>query len=178
MLGRKKVQAAAKVLDVDASLQGNLIFKDPVNLQINGSFEGKLETKGELTIGANAVVRADIAGDKITVSGQVTGDILASVELSLTSRAKVIGNITTPSLSVEKGSVLEGNCSMLGEKDAESSFEKAFLNADEVARYLSVERDLIAEWAASGKLPGSKRGQVWQFEKEAVDEWVANGRMV
>ena len=47
MLGRKNDAHPQKVLDVDASLQGNLVFKDAVNLQINGSFEGKLETKGE-----------------------------------------------------------------------------------------------------------------------------------
>ena len=31
-----------KILDVDASMQGTLSFNDPVNLRINGKFEGKL----------------------------------------------------------------------------------------------------------------------------------------
>ena len=50
LLGNKKNDSSApKVLDVDASLQGNLVFKDAVNLHINGNFEGRLETKGDLT---------------------------------------------------------------------------------------------------------------------------------
>ena len=65
MLRREKQDK--KVLDVDASMQGTLTFKDPVNLRINGSFEGRLDTKGMLTIGENASVRADIHGDEIVI---------------------------------------------------------------------------------------------------------------
>ena len=45
MLGKKKASLIEKVLEVDANFQGNLIFKDEVNLHINGHFEGRLETK-------------------------------------------------------------------------------------------------------------------------------------
>ncbi len=47
-----------KILDVDASMQGSLTFRDPVNLRINGKFEGSLDTKGELTVGENAHIQA------------------------------------------------------------------------------------------------------------------------
>ncbi len=39
-----------KILDVDASMQGSLTFRDPVNLRIHGKFEGSLDTKGQLTV--------------------------------------------------------------------------------------------------------------------------------
>ena len=70
----KKERIEDKILDVDARMQGTIIFKDPVNLRINGSFEGKLETRGRLTIGENArvgagsVVTKDVA-DNTTVCG-------------------------------------------------------------------------------------------------------------
>ncbi|MFH1644925.1 MAG: polymer-forming cytoskeletal protein, partial [Candidatus Omnitrophota bacterium] len=48
-----------KVLDVDASMQGSMVFKDAVNLRINGAFDGSLDTRGKLTIGEGAVVCAD-----------------------------------------------------------------------------------------------------------------------
>jgi len=51
MRRRKDEEFAEKILDVDASMQGTLAFKDPVNLRINGKFDGKLDTKGSLTIG-------------------------------------------------------------------------------------------------------------------------------
>ena len=44
MMRRKEAQVPAeeKILDVTASMQGTISFKDPVNLRILGSFEGKL----------------------------------------------------------------------------------------------------------------------------------------
>ena len=72
-----------KILDVDASMQGTLAFRDPVNLRINGNFEGKLDTKGSLTIGDNASVRADIKGEEIMIGGKVVGNILAEKELKI-----------------------------------------------------------------------------------------------
>ena len=41
-----------RLLEVDASMAGTLSFKDPVNLQINGQFEGSLDVRGVLTVGA------------------------------------------------------------------------------------------------------------------------------
>ena len=48
-------------------------FRDPVNLRINGKFEGTLETKGNLIIGQTAVVKAGIIGDDIVVAGRIKG---------------------------------------------------------------------------------------------------------
>ncbi len=56
-----------KILDVDASMQGTLSFNDPVNLRINGKFEGKLNTKGILMVGERADIAADIFGEYITI---------------------------------------------------------------------------------------------------------------
>ena len=175
MLGRKN---EGKVLDVDASLQGNLIFKDAVNLHINGNFEGKLETKGDLLIGEHATVKANIVGERITIAGGVTGDVTALSELRLTSTARVAGNLQTPVITMERGSVFQGNCRMLAEeKNAESGARRVYLNPEEVAHYLSVESSLISQWAENGKLPGKKDGNSWRFDKQRIDEWIANGRI-
>src|SRR3989338_1770853 len=98
MLGKKHGNSAPKVLEVDASFQGNLIFKDEVNLHINGHFEGRLETKGDLLIGEQASVKANIIGERITIAGSVNGDVTAVSELRLAPTAKVIGDIRTPNL--------------------------------------------------------------------------------
>lgn len=158
-----------KILDVDASMQGSLMFKDPVNLRINGSFEGKLETKGSLTIGDNAFVRADIIGEEITVAGKITGNIDVKNHLKVLSGAHIVGNITTPVLSVESGAVIQGNCQML---NIPSQKGRVF-NADELANYLEVEVANILKWADNGKIPAFKDGNEWKFDRVRVDEWVA-----
>ncbi len=156
-----------KILDVDASMQGTMTFKDPVNLRINGRFEGTLETRGNLTIGATAVVLADISGDNIIIGGRVKGRVTAKERLTLLPTAVVEGDIYPAKLNIAEGTILEGSCSMLHD----------FLNAEEVARYLEVDLNSIMEWANSGKVPALKEGNDWKFERRAIDSWVASGKV-
>jgi len=158
-----------KILDVDASMQGTLAFKDPVNLRINGSFDGKLDTKGSLTIGENAVVRADINGEEIMVGGKVTGNIVAKKQLTLFSQAHIVGDITAPVLSVEAGAILQGKCQML----SHSGSKGRVFNVDQLAKYLEVDVSNILDWASSGRIPAFKDGKEWRFERLMVDEWIA-----
>ena len=165
-----------KILDVDASMQGTLTFRDPVNLRINGKFDGKLITKGILMIGENAIVNADIDGESISVAGKVTGDINALEDLRLISPARVSGNITTPVLSVESGAKLDGNCNM-SSKDKAGRSATAFMSADEVARYLEIEPSVVNEWASKGRIPAVKEANSWKVDRQKLDEWIAEGKI-
>lgn len=165
MAFNKKVEE--KVLDVDAAMQGSLVFRDPVNLRINGKFEGNLETKGNLTIGQNAVVSADIIGDNIVIGGKVKGRVTAKERLTLLPTSIIEGDIYPAKLNVAEGAIFEGRCLMLHD----------FLNADELARYLEVDLNSIMEWANSGKMPALKEGNEWRFERKAVDSWVSSGKI-
>ena len=167
MLKRDKNEK--KILEVDASMQGTLMFKDPVNLRINGNFEGKLDTKGSLTIGENASIRADINGDEIIISGKITGNIFASDSLKVLSSAHIVGDIITPRLSVETGAIIHGKCQML----TGAGLKGNILNIEELARYLEVEVSNILEWANSGKIPAFKEGNDWKFERPKIEEWIA-----
>jgi len=158
-----KRKAEEKILDVDAAMQGSLIFKDPVNLRINGKFEGSLESRGNLTIGQTAMVSAEIIGDNIIIGGRVKGRIMAKERLTLLPTAIVQGDIYPAKLNVAEGAILEGHCSMLHD----------FLNSEELARYLEVDLNSILEWANSGKVPALKEGENWKFERKAIDAWVA-----
>lgn len=156
-----------KILDVDAAMQGSMVFKDPVNLRINGKFEGNLESKGNLTIGPAATIKADISGDNIIIGGRVKGRITARERLTLLPTAVVEGDIYPAKLNVAEGAVLEGVCTMLHD----------FLNSEQLARYLEVDLNSIMEWANSGKVPGHKEGSDWRFERRAIDNWVASGKI-
>jgi len=171
---RKDRQEGEKILDVDASMQGTLTFKDAVNLRINGGFEGNLNTKGNLMIGENASVNADIIGESIVVAGKVKGTINAMKELKLIAPAVVIGEVKTPLLSVAEGAVLDGRCSMLSKEGARAN---VLMTPDEIAKYLEIETSMVYEWANSGKLPGTRDGTSWLFDRNKVDEWVMAGKI-
>ncbi len=177
-LWKDKKEDAEKVLDVDASMQGTLKFRDSVNLRISGRFEGNLNTKGNLMIGEHANVNADIIGEMIIIAGKVTGNIVALKELKLISPAVVVGDIKTPLLSVAEGSILEGNCKMLVKEGASESAPKAgLMSPEELAKYLEIDASLVYEWANSGKLPGTKEGNSWKFDRNRVEAWVADGKI-
>lgn len=167
----KKDELDEKVLDVDASMQGTIAFKDPVNLRINGSFEGKLDTRGNLTIGENARVKASIVGDRIIVAGKVTGDIRASQSISVVSPAVIQGNLTTPQLSVAEGAILEGQIAMLN-AGASGDASDVSMTLRDVAQYLEVEAKIVEEWATKKKMPARHENGQWNFSKAAVDRWI------
>ncbi len=162
---RKKIED--KLLDVDASMQGSLSFKDPVNLRINGKFDGTLEVRGNLTIGSTATVRADIIGDDITIAGRVKGKVVAKDKLTLLPTAIIEGEIYPAKLNIADGAIFDGKCYMLHD----------FLSAEELARYLEVDLKSIMEWASSGKIPGAREGEDWRFERKNIDAWVASGKL-
>ncbi len=175
---KKKEELAEKVLDVDASMQGAITFKDPVNIRINGSFEGKLDTRGNLTIGENAKVRATVRGDRVVVAGKVKGDIVATQSLSLVMPAVVEGNIATPRLSVAEGVIIEGQVSMLSGKQKESPrAPEVQLTLKDVAQYLEVEAQVVEEWARQRKIPAQQENGNWVFKKSDIESWIQQERV-
>ncbi|MEW6008424.1 MAG: polymer-forming cytoskeletal protein [Candidatus Omnitrophota bacterium] len=164
---RARKEVEERFLDVDASMSGTLTFKEPVNLRINGRFEGTLESKGNLHIGPKAFVDAHISGDNITVAGRVKGDIVARDKLMLEASADVRGEVKTARLIVFEGAIFEGKCHMLED----------ILNVEDLARYLEVDTSSVLEWATSGKVPAFKEADAWHFDRKKIDEWVASGKI-
>ena len=153
-----------KILDVNAAMQGSLVFSDPVNLRINGKFEGTLNTKGRLTIGQAAEVKADVIGENITIGGNIKGNIKATEVVRLLSTAQVIGNIEVPKISIDEGAIFNGKC-----RTAE-----ARISLEELSDYLSVEEKKIIEWVDGGKIPVEKEGNKLLFDRREVESWVAH----
>ena len=105
--GSEKVEA---FLGRGSKVVGTLTFSGPA--EIDGQIEGELIAQDRLTVGESAVVQAKVTGGEIVVKGTVNGDIYATKKLALKRPAKVIGNISTSSLSIEEGVIFEGKSSM------------------------------------------------------------------
>ena len=165
-----------KILDVNASMQGTISFKEPVNLKINGHFEGTLDLRGSLIIGPQATVNANITGDEITIAGKVHGDINAKVRLKLVSTAHLVGNIKSPLVSIEEGARFHGNCQMLPNtvRHASVSLDSDFMSIEELAQFLEVDNAIVKDWAKVGKIPALKEGSSWKFEREKIEKWLAS----
>ena len=166
-------QEENKVVEISAQMQGSLIFKDPISLKINGEFNGNLETKGTLSIGSRADITANIDGENIIIAGRVTGDVRAQKMLTLMPTAILKGNITTPKLNIVEGALFQGKCQMLNDSGSDSDL----LDIGEVAKYLEIDLNEIETLANSGKIPGTRLGDSWKFERSKIDNWAASGRI-
>ena len=172
-LGRPKPQetGAERWLEVDASMTGTLAFKDPVNLQINGRFEGTLQTKGNLLIGQKATVKATITGETISVAGILDGSVSATARLELKSTARITGKISTPRLVIEEGAILQGSVDMA------STDGRGWMTIEELANYLEVDTNTVQDWAQTGRLPAEQQQGTWRFDRSKVEDWLAKERV-
>ena len=104
---------ARAYLDKGSRVSGKLSFEGPT--RIDGQVDGEITGKDVITIGEGAVVTAAIKAASVIVAGKVNGDILANNRLELRPTAKVVGNLTAPTLVIHEGAIFEGHCAMQSE---------------------------------------------------------------
>ena len=51
-----------------------------------------------------------------------------------------------------------------------------WINLEEIARYLGVNRDTIRNWIKKGAIPAHKIGRQWKFKLSEIDKWVDSGK--
>lgn len=98
------------VLAEDIDFVGSLNFDD--SLMIKGKFQGDINAKGDLYIGAKAQVEATVEAKLVSVKGSIKGNVTARSRLELFSKSSLQGDIDTPSIIMENGSKFNGKCSM------------------------------------------------------------------
>jgi len=93
-----------------SEFDGKLAFEGTV--RIDGTFSGEITTNDTLIVGEGAKVTAEISCGTVVVHGEITGNIRAAQAVELHKPARVQGDITSPSLMVERGVVFEGRSKM------------------------------------------------------------------
>lgn len=102
---------AETIIGPQIKVKGN--FHGNGNIVIEGEVEGDIKTTNFLLIGNKAIIKANIEAKDAKICGEVTGNLKIQGYLELTSSAKIIGDVETGLISVEKGGVINGYCHML-----------------------------------------------------------------
>lgn len=84
------------------------------NLHVDGRVKGIIRLAGDLFVGANGVVEAEIDARSIVIQGAVTGKVLARRQLEVQSSGRFSGEATAASYEIRQGAVFEGVSRMLG----------------------------------------------------------------
>lgn len=95
------------IIGPDAVFKGEMSFEGKA--RILGTFEGKIQAKGEVTIESGSSCRATVEAGTILVDGAVEGDLSAHDKLHLSARASVKGDIRAGTLIVTEGAAFTGH---------------------------------------------------------------------
>jgi cytoskeletal protein CcmA (bactofilin family) len=98
------------VIGKGISIRGNLSGEG--DLIIEGMVEGQISLKNHLTIEETGVVKADIESERLTIKGEMSGNIVASDRVAILANAKVTSDIKAPVVVIEDGARFKGNIDM------------------------------------------------------------------
>jgi len=104
----KKFENVDCFIGRDVEFIGKLIFHGTV--KIDGVFKGEISSAGNLIIGDNGKVEADIFASSIVCSGEFHGNIYGDKVIDIRRPGKIIGNIEAPTIIIEEGVTFKGMC--------------------------------------------------------------------
>lgn len=96
-------------------IKGEIV--SPNDIRIDGTFEGKVQSKGRVVVGETAVISGDIVCADVDLWGKVEGNIFVKDTLALKEGCVVNGNLHVRRLSVELGATFNGNCKTITEAE-------------------------------------------------------------
>ena len=94
------------VLSTDVEIKGTVKFTN--DLVVDGKIEGEIQSDGNLTVGENARIKAEIKTNTVVVYGKVHGNLTATDRIELKASAEVVGDIKAKTLSIEAGAIFVG----------------------------------------------------------------------
>lgn len=100
---RRREEMPLTVISEGDVLVGRLAMTG--NGQVNGTFDGDLSCPGELLVGSEARIRADIEAHDLVLAGHVHGNVVIRGRLKITSTGRLEGDAHVGSLVVQEGGV-------------------------------------------------------------------------
>lgn len=104
------VTGAETVIGTGVTVHGNL--ESESDIVIDGTLDGQIKTTGNVTLGINAVVKADIQAANVTIAGSLKGNITAEGETAIRETGHVEGDIRCLGLAISSGGVFSGRIIM------------------------------------------------------------------
>jgi cytoskeletal protein CcmA (bactofilin family) len=107
---KESFKDAETIIGPSVTVKGN--FNSTGNIVIEGTLKGGIKTAGNVYVGDQADITADIEAKSARIGGTVRGNIKIEGALQIVSSAKIFGDIECSSLAVEPSAVINGKLSM------------------------------------------------------------------
>ena len=115
-----KTEPVVNVNSISRISAGTVIkgeIHSPTAIRIDGTFEGRVQSKGRVVVGESATIKGDIVCENIDLWGKVEGNLFVKDTLSLKEGCVVDGNLHIRRLAVELGATFNGNCKTITEAE-------------------------------------------------------------
>ena len=109
------ISLVSQQIVVEGEIQGD------ENLHVDGRVKGSIRLNGDLFVGANGVVDAEVEARNVIIQGALTGKVLAREQLEVQSTGRFNGESTAGSYEIREGAVFEGISKMLGRSNPKNS---------------------------------------------------------
>jgi len=100
-------------------IEGNLSSNG--DIRIDGTLKGNMTTKGKVIVGETGRLHGELRCKNLDVEGIIEGKVFILELMSLRTRARILGDISTNKLAIEPGAVFTGRCDMA---DGPKTFEQ------------------------------------------------------
>ena len=104
---------------MDTLIGAGTVFEGDImsdgSIAIEGRVKGRIMAKGDVVVGSEAFVEAEIAVENIEVYGRVTGNIRAGGRLEAGATARIAGDVTAKVLVIKEGGHINGIIKMAEE---------------------------------------------------------------
>ena len=135
------------VLGKDVTFKG--IVHCHSTVQLDSAFEGEIHAKGMLVIGEKAVVRGSIIVETIVSRGKIYGNVTASGKIQLLKPAVLLGDVSSPSFSMEEGAFFKGSIDM-GSHPVVDELQQSSMVLPDFSHRLSPSRPVLIESERGG----------------------------
>ena len=111
MFKRGEKFKTSSVIGKETEFKGSL--EDKESVRIDGKFEGEIEVRGQLIVGEDAVIKANIKAKSVSIGGKVVGDVNCEGKVELFSSGSLEGKVKASDLTIAEGAFFNGECKMV-----------------------------------------------------------------
>jgi cytoskeletal protein CcmA (bactofilin family) len=99
--------AAESLISPDLVIEGKI--EGAGHVRIAGRFKGDINVHGDLTIENGAKVNGSVRAERVTVAGELTGNVENAMHVELLQSGSLTGDVKSKTFSVAKGSCMRGH---------------------------------------------------------------------
>ncbi len=120
--GEDKVKIGS-IIGREAEFEG--VMKGKKGVRIEGKVQGEIQMKGEVVVGKDALVKANIQAHSVSIGGKVVGNVDSQGRVELSPSGSVEGNVKAADLTIPGGAFFNGQCKMTSSEANKANSEKS-----------------------------------------------------